>query len=379
MGKRPVRVLHIVPSLSRVSGVASFVYNMNMYHDETRVHYDFMHQAMINGVHMRENRYDEELIASGSKVYTVNSASNDMRRFMREVHEVFSAQGAEYDIVHCHMPNSAFVTLKEAKAVGITNRILHSHLDTSSDKFLHRVRNAPLILAGKRYVTDRIACSEDAGRYLFGTKPFITINNGIPLDKFAYNEQVRSKMREELGIKETDTVIGCVGRFVKQKNIPFGIKVFSQFHKNNPDSKLVIVGDGEQRADVEKQIAMEQLGNDVLLLGTRKDTAKLYSIMDTLIMPSLYEGLPVTAIEAQASGLPCVYSENVSRDTDVTHTGYFLSLDASYSEWAASLEKATRHERLRGNPAILESRGYSAKTSAGILMDHYEQIVRNKK
>lgn len=378
MANNPIRILQVVPSLNRSAGVARVVYNWNRFHDENRVHFDFLHHSSRNGVLLHNKRYDEELKAVGSEVFTVNYAADDLKRFIREVHEVFEKVGADYDIVHCHMPNSAFCVLREAELVGIEHRVLHSHLNNSSDKFLHRLRNAPLNAIGKHYATDCIACSDDAGRFLFGSRPFTVINNGIPLEQFAYDSESRKLLRSELGIKETDPVVGCVGRLVKQKNFPFAVRVFAKFHEAFPDAKMLILGDGDDREELEGIISSEHLSNVVILAGVREDINKLYSVMDVFFMPSLYEGLPVSAVEAQAAGLPCVYSDNVPRETDITGTGTFLSLDADIDKWTKTLENAFNRGRLTDNPVLLEQRGYSAKANAELLMQHYERLMEGK-
>lgn len=378
MANNPIRILQVVPSLNRSAGVARVVYNWNRFHDENRVHFDFLHHSSRNGVLLHNKRYDEELKAVGSEVFTVNYAADDLKRFIREVHEVFEKVGADYDIVHCHMPNSAFCVLREAELVGIEHRVLHSHLNNSSDKFLHRLRNVPLNAIGKHYATDYIACSDDAGRFLFGSRPFTVINNGIPLEQFAYDSESRKLLRSELGIKETDPVVGCVGRLVKQKNFPFAVRVFAKFHEAFPDAKMLILGDGDDREELEGIISSEHLSNVVILAGVREDINKLYSVMDVFFMPSLYEGLPVSAVEAQAAGLPCVYSDNVPRETDITGTGTFLSLDADIDKWTKTLENAFNRGRLTDNPVLLEQRGYSAKANAELLMQHYERLMEGK-
>lgn len=378
MANNPIRILQVVPSLNRSAGVARVVYNWNRFHDENRVHFDFLHHSSRNGVLLHNKRYDEELKAVGSEVFTVNYAADDLKRFIREVHEVFEKVGADYDIVHCHMPNSAFCVLREAELVGIEHRVLHSHLNNSSDKFLHRLRNAPLNAIGKHYATDYIACSDDAGRFLFGSRPFTVINNGIPLEQFAYDSESRKLLRSELGIKETDPVVGCVGRLVKQKNFPFAVRVFAKFHEAFPDAKMLILGDGDDREELEGIISSEHLSNVVILAGVREDINKLYSVMDVFFMPSLYEGLPVSAVEAQAAGLPCVYSDNVPRETDITGTGTFLSLDADIDKWTKTLENAFNRGRLTDNPVLLEQRGYSTKANAELLMQHYERLMEGK-
>ncbi|KAB8287248.1 glycosyl transferase family 1 [Bifidobacterium ramosum] len=370
-----IRVLEVVPSLSRAAGVARFAYNMALYHDEQRVHYDFLHHAIINGQMMHEKTYDQDLLQRGSKVYTVNYAGAGFLRFVKEVGAFFKQHGSEYDIVHCQMPNSAFCVLRDAKKAGIKHRVLHSHLNNSSDKFLHRVRNMPLNAIGKLYATDRLACSEDAGRFLFGNKPFTVIRNGIPIEQFAYNPDRSNRLRAELGIGLDDPVIGCVGRMVKQKNYPFAVKVFAQFLNRRPDAKLVFIGDGTDRAELEQVIHDEGVAASVLLLGVREDIDQLYSMFDVFFMPSLYEGLPVSCVEAQAAGLPCVYSMDVPHESDITGTGTFVDRSADLSEWVKALDQASQENRLVQNPRLLAERGYSVKDNAEVLMQYYEHLM----
>lgn len=372
---KPIRVLQVVPSLNRAAGVARFAYNMDLYHDEDRVHFDYLHHSSIDGLLMHDKTYDKELQEKGSRVYLVNYASRGLSRFIEEVNTFFEEHGSEYDIVHCQMPNSAFCVLRDAKHAGVKHRILHSHLNNSSDHFLHRLRNAPLNAIGKMYATDRLACSEDAGKFLFGSKPFTVIRNGIPIEQFAYDTGINSALRAEYGIPMDAPVIGCVGRMVKQKNYPFAVKVFAQFLRKRPDAKLVFIGDGTDRAELEQAIHDEGVTSFVLLLGVREDINRLYSMLDVFFMPSLYEGLPVSCVEAQASGLPCVYSTDVPHESDITQTGLFVDRTADISQWVTALERAMNGGRLTGNPEVLSARGYSASANAEQLMRYYEQLM----
>lgn len=372
---KPIRVLQVVPSLNRAAGVARFAYNMDLYHDEDRVHFDYLHHSSIDGLLMHDKTYDKELQEKGSRVYLVSYASRGLSRFIEEVNTFFEEHGSEYDIVHCQMPNSAFCVLRDAKHAGVKHRILHSHLNNSSDQFLHRLRNAPLNAIGKMYATDRLACSEDAGKFLFGSKPFTVIRNGIPIEQFAYDTGINSALRAEYGIPMDAPVIGCVGRMVKQKNYPFAVKVFAQFLRKRPDAKLVFIGDGTDRAELEQAIHDEGVTSFVLLLGVREDINRLYSMLDVFFMPSLYEGLPVSCVEAQASGLPCVYSTDVPHESDITQTGLFVDRTADISQWVTALERAMNGGRLTGNPEVLSARGYSASANAEQLMRYYEQLM----
>lgn len=380
MNSQPIRVLQVLPSLGKSTGVARVVYNLYNYIDEDRFHFDFLHHAVVNGVPLRRDSFDSELIERGSAVYTVNYASADLPRFIREVHGLIAKVGQSYDIIHCHMPNSAFCILKEAKKAGIEHRVLHSHLNNSSDSYAHRLRNAPLLMIGKRYATDRMACSEEAGSFLFGRKPFIVIKNGIPLERYKYDPRSSKDLRSEFGIGINDHVIGCVGRFVPQKNYDFALKIFSSFARIDSGCHLVILGGELNGATVVRdalRAKAERLGisERVHFPGVRLDAESFYSMFDVFFMPSLYEGLPVSAVEAQAAGLHCVYSDGVPHETDISGTGEFVSLNAPADSWIKALESAIQRGRVCDSAAALELAGYSAKVNAGILMDQYERIV----
>ena len=371
----PIHVLQVVPSLSRSAGVSQFVHNMSLGIDEHRVVFDYLHHATLNGKPLRDCTYDQELIAHGSRVYTVSYASAGLGQFIKEVEEFFVKYGREYDIVHCHMPNSAFCVLKEAKHAGIEHRVLHSHLNSSSDNALHRVRNAPLIAWGKRYATDGVACSDEAGRYLFGSKPFTVMKNGIVLSNYAYDDRSNASLRAELRIGNSDPVIGSVGRFVKQKNFEFGVKVFAELKRSIPNAKWVILGSGDGMDRV-KAIA-EEFGVDdsIIMPGVRVDVARFYSLFDVFFMPSLYEGLPVSAVEAQASGLRCVFSTGVPEESDITGESRFVGLNEPYAEWASALADAMLVGRDSGAAEKLASAGYSAEANAEKLMRYYEGLL----
>lgn len=372
---KPIRVLHVVPSLATDAGVTSVVYNLTRFSDPSRVHYDFLHHDMNDGVPRHQRCLDDEFESWGCKVYRVNYASLDILRFIGEVKEIFRSVGNTYDVVHCHMPNSAFCTLREAKKAGVGIRILHSHLNTSSDRLSHRVRNVPLITAGRHYANDRVACSEEAGKYLFKGKPFTVIRNGIDLLKYAYNQAARDELRSEYGISGDARVIGCVGRLSKQKNFSFALRVFSGLSKLEPSARMVIVGGGEEEVNLKRLAAELQISSKVVFAGIRTDIERFYSLFDCLFMPSLYEGLPVTAVEAQAAGLPCLYSTNVPNETDIIKTGVFLSLEEPINKWVSILNVQSQHNRIGDATHGLSTAGYSARFNAELMMQHYEKLL----
>lgn len=380
--KKPIRVLQALPSLSKSAGISRFVYNMTVASDEARVHYDFLHQAQDDGVPHHVNRFDEELEASGHRIHRVDYAGHSLRRFIHEVEAVMAEYGSSYDVVHCHMPNAAFCVLREAERVGVAHRILHSHLNSSSDKPLHRLRNIPLNAFGKRYATDRVACSEEAGHYLFGRSAFTIMNNGIPLERYAYDARSEMELRRELGISMSEPVVGCVGRMVPQKNYLFAVEAFSKLMHEIPEAHLVVLGGeingGTSVRDslIERARALD-IDAHVHLLGIREDAERFYSLFNVFFMPSLYEGLPVSAVEAQAAGLPCVYSTGVPPETDIAGTGSFTMLDEPMERWVVALKSALTSGRKANASERLEAAGYSAGANGVKLMEFYERLVRS--
>ena len=369
-----IRVLHVIPSLEKSSGIATFVYNMYRNLDETIV-CDFMHQDWTNNRLIHEDAYDNELAKLGTKIYRVTNPRCDFASFIKDVGAFFNAHGSEYDIVHCHVANAAFCVLREAKKAGIDHRLLHSHLNTSSEHPLRRLRNRPLIAIGKQYATAYVACSEEAGRYLFVNAPYTLIRNGIPLDRFAFDKSKRREKRQELGIPDTAFVIGCVGRIAAQKNHSFAVDVFNEIQAIDSRAFLLIAGDGPLRSALERKIDDLGLSEKVRLLGNRNDVSELYSAMDTFLMPSLCEGLPFSAVEAQAAGLPCVYSTGVPRETDITCTGRFLSLDDELNSWATAVKDAYHSGRFTEATYVLEGKGYSVQGSAYQLASLYRRLI----
>lgn len=175
------------------------------------------------------------------------------------------------------------------------------------------------------------ACSELAGRYLFGNKAFDRgkvkiIHNAIDIEKFKFDEVARKKLRKEFGIKDSTVVIGHVGRFVQQKNHTFLVDVFNEYHKKNLDSKLLLVGSGPLEDEIKKKVERLGFKDSVLFLGQRDDINKLYSVMDIFCLPSLYEGLPVVGVEAQAAGLPTIFSNRISEEVIVSSYAKIVSI-----------------------------------------------------
>ena len=206
--------------------------------------------------------------------------------------------------------------------------------------------------------------------------PFRIIRNGIDLEEYRYRKDVSLELRNILGIPDSAFVIGCVGRVCEQKNYTFAVNVLEKVLEDYPNARLVIVGDGPDKCALEEYITGKGLDRSVMLLGVRDDVNALYSVFDLLLMPSLYEGLPFTGIEAQAAGLPCIYSTGVPRQSDISGTGTFIPLSEGAASWAGTVVQKVSQSRLTGNTEVMEEKGYSALRCAEELMAFYEEAIR---
>ena len=193
------------------------------------------------------------------------------------------------------------------------------------------------------------ACSDRAGEWLFGKKAtkkpnYQMIPNGIDLSRFAFDEKKRFQMRKELFIDETALVLGHVGRMTEPKNHKFLLQLFAKYHSENPNSKLLLVGDGELYEEVKQQCKQLKIADDTIMVGSKTNTEDYYQAMDAFLFPSLWEGLGIVAIEAQANGLPCLVSENIPREALVEESVKVLDL-RSTDEWLLELSKVSAGNR----------------------------------
>lgn len=225
--------------------------------------------------------------------------------------------------------------MSAAKKVGVPVRIAHSHSTMGKGEFAKNMMKLALRPFANVYPTVRFACGHYAGEWLFGKKhDFTVIPNAIELDKFRFDPTVRRETRKELGIAEDTFLIGHVGRFMPQKNQAFLVDVLADLLPNRPKTMLAFVGDGPDKADVQQHAEELGVSDHVLFLGQRSDVNRLYQAFDVFCLPSLYEGLCVVGIEAQCAGLPCLFSNSITREVDLTEASRFIPIE-SPKEWSS--------------------------------------------
>lgn len=324
----PIRVCEFVGNMSG-GGVEAVV--MNYYHhvDRSKVQFDFVVTESSTIVPR------EEMEALGARVFTVPAYTN-LSAFRKASYELFKAH-PEWRIVHAHMNALNVFPLKEAARAGVPVRISHSHSTAGRGETVKNAAKAILKTKANRYPTQRFACSRFAGEWLFGKDvPFEVVYNAIDLGRFFFNAPARARVRASLGLVGNRFVIGHVGRFTPQKNHRYLLEAFSRAAKKRDNLVLLCVGSGEAEAHAESWVAERGLESRVRFLGQRDDVSDLYQAFDAFVLPSLYEGLCLVGVEAQAAGLPCVLSDRITREVDVTGTCGFLPIDDP-DVWADAL------------------------------------------
>lgn len=308
------RVLVVTTTNLGFNGITSVIMNYYRNIDRNKVQFDF---AIAEEIHETIAKEIKEL---GGIIYQLSSRKKKTIKFLKELKKLVKEK--KYEIVHVHgNSGTLYFDIHALKKAGVPMRIAHSHNSTCTHKIIHKLLKNKL----NKEMTCGIACSKLAGDWLFN-KDYVILNNGIDIEKFKFNEQVRREYRNKLNIQDK-FVIGHIGHFSYQKNHEYLINVFSEVVKKKANSVLVLLGDGKLRSDIEDQI--EQLGikENVLLLGKRQDAAELMQAMDIFVFPSRFEGLPVVLVETQAAGLKSIVADTVTRECRITDKVSFFSLD----------------------------------------------------
>lgn len=350
-------------------GIESYMMNYYRNFDREMIQIDFaVHDAGGFGY------YDEEIKRLGGRIYVLPQKSKHPFTYTSCLKKLFKQNN--YKIIHTHMDAMGMWVLKIAKECGIPVRIAHSHntqhLTTNPIKLflLERARKSINL-----YATHRMACSEVAGKWLFGDAPFQIIRNAIDIDKFLYDSVMRKEKRKEWNIQEDEYLIGHVGRFDTQKNHSFLIDVFYKIHQQNSKVKLMLVGEGRLLNDVKLKVRQLGLDKDVIFAGSREDVNKLYNAFDVFVLPSLFEGLPVVAIEAAVNGCICFLSDVISKEVILSDKQMKL-LELSVDKWIDPIIENLTNKRTKALFDVHQS-GYDIKTEARKLQDIYLDLWKN--
>lgn len=329
----PIRILHVLPGLTYCGGMESYLLNYYRHIDRSRIQFDFITHSKV------EPGIRQEIESMGGRVFDWEPFR--VSRFFsirNRVKQFFQEHNGEYNILHCHMANAGFLYFPLAKEAGIKHCILHSHNNRAAAKLSHAIRNYPLLFLANREATNRIACTEAAGKFLFGNKAFTVIKNAIDMDRFAFSKDIRGEIRHSLNM-EKNFIFGHVGRLDPQKNQKFAIKVFAELYKKNPEARLLFIGEGKDGWGLKKLVKELGLQDAIMFLGAKKNIEKYYQAFDAFIFPSLYEGLGIVLVEAQCSGLPVFASaDGIPKDAKVSKLLTFIPLEKGEQYWAKIIQ-----------------------------------------
>lgn len=367
----PVRVAQIMGKML-YGGTESVVMNYYRHIDRDKIQFDFIADSDSKMPIPRR----EEIESLGGRVFIVPPYQN-LNKYVPALIRLFKEQ--KYQIVHVHLNTLNVFSLYAAKRAGVPVRISHSHSTAAKGELKKNVLKYILRPFSKVYPTQMAACSYYAGEWLFGKKKIeqgkVTIfPNAIELDKYKYDETVRAEVRKELGV-ENKFVIGHVGRFCFQKNQDFLIDIFEKIYEQNPNVVLLMIGDGEDMERIKEKVKQYMENSAVQMPGTCMDVRRLYQAMDVFVLPSRYEGLPVVGVEAQASGLPCVMSDQVSREAKILETTVFVSPNVSLDDWTSSILRLAENGARKNTAKEMRKAGFDITIEARKLEEFYMKLL----
>lgn len=366
--QKPKRVLHFQGRMGK-GGAETFMMNAFREIDRTQYIFDFV----IYEDYQEVRPYHEEIKDLGGEIYVVPNPNRNMIRYVKEVKKLFHQH--HFDIVHNEIFFGGGINLWLAKKAGISQRIAHSHATTDGkgNRMPYRAIRPVFQKMMMENATDFLACSHEAGIGLFGeTQPFIVVPNGIDLSHYQNIPQSKIELRKRLSLPADSFVIGHIGRFEEQKNHRFLLNIMERIVRDYPDTYLLSVGTGSLEEEIHRLADQMGISEQVLFLGEREDIAELMKVMDAFVLPSLYEGLPMVAIEAQAANVKLVLSTEVSPDTVLSENVHFISLKDSLEQW----ESVIMSPPLGNNP-LPKLAFFDRKNTAKMLEEIYCKGRRN--
>lgn len=362
----PIRVLHCGLT-KNIGGIENFA--MNLYRNIDREYFQFDFLLSCTG----SIPFEEEIQEMGGKIYRrMRSKRDGLLKANRSIEDALKEEKWRAFHMHTLFKNFSQPVVAASKAK-IPNVISHSHcagdMHAFQESFYYRISS----LVGERLIVDKstklLACSDSAGKYMFGDSDFEIINNGIDTEKFKFSKDIRCDVRRSLNLGEK-FVVGVVSHIGKIKNPEYVVEIFRSVFSRNSNSILLWVGDGELKPLVEKKVKEYNLEKSVMLLGLRTDVSELMQAMDCLILPSFSEGLPLVCVEAQAAGLPVFLSTGVPKTAKIIDTVEFLSIEEQPDVWAEKILKTVGKQRFDTTSEIIKA-GFDIKQTARRMEEIY--------
>lgn len=357
----PVRILQIVTNMS-YGGLENFIMNNYRNIDRTRVQFDFL-------THFEGHQdYEEEIEQLGGKIYRIKKFNPLNKAYINELNGFFASHN-EYKVIHCHMNCLSGTILKAAKDNGVPVRIAHAHTVIPKKMNKEYILKSMLKKSIPMYATDMFACGENAGKFVFGNSNYKIISNSINTEQYIYSSERSEKQKSLLGL-DGCFVVGHVGMFREEKNHAYLLELIKYMTGQDDNVRLLSVGNGPLFEDIKKEAVAMGIADKIVFTGGRSDVADLMQAMDVFVLPSLFEGFPLTLVEAQAAGLPCITSDNVPEECKLTDKYVRLSLDDPMEKWIKTIYSFKNTER-KNNRSVIENAGFDIVTNAKKLEDFY--------
>ena len=362
---KPKRVL-ICGLTDNKGGLETYIMNIYRNIDRRKLQFDFLYGE--NGT----VAFSDEIKKLGGHIYHIPRKYKHPIRHFLLVRKLFKENNYEGLYFQCNVKLRTIELFKLAKKYGVKKRVIHSH-NTKKEK-----RNKIILFREwytsklyDKYCTDFFACSKAAGKWMFNNRKFSVVNNCIDTDVFKYDEICRDALRNSLKIKKNTVVLGTVGKLDYQKNPEFMVEVFNFYHKMNPDSIFIHIGDGIQHEKIQRMVESYGLSDSYYLKGLLSDVSNYLNAMDIFLLPSRFEGFPIVLVEAQSVGLPCVVSSNVTKESKITDLVNYKEINSPKS-WAYEIEKIQKKYSSRTDKSeIICEQGYGIKKLADMIQGYF--------
>lgn len=366
MMSQPIRVLQVIGQMDR-GGAETMIMNLYREIDRTKIQFDFV-------VHTDQKcAYDDEIMSLGGKIYSLPRFNGINIVKYQKAWKNFLSKHSEYKIIHGHLGSTAAIYLNVAKKYGLFT-IAHSH-NTSNEVTLKGKLYSIFTYPTRNIAHYFFGCSKPAGIDRFGsrvvnTSNFKILNNAIKTKEFSYSIHTREMKRTDFNLNKR-FVIGHIGRFNIQKNHAFLIDIFKKIHDENNNVILMLIGDGELRESIEEKVNTLGLKDSVIFTGVRSDIPELLQAMDIFVFPSLFEGLGIVTVEAQAAGLKCIVSDKIPEEAYVTDLVEVLSLKNPVEIWAEKILKYVDGYERTSTYQKIKGKGYDISDTTIWLQEFY--------
>lgn len=363
---KPKRVL-ICGFTGNYGGMEAYIMNIYRNIDRTKLQFDFLYP------YEDKMAFSDEVLKLGGHIYHVPGRKKSLIKHYILLRRLFKDNDFEGIYYQCTRKLRTMQVFKYAKKYKVKYRVIHSHSSNSiNTSCIDKIRVKFVEKQYKKYITDFFACSENAGKWMFGDRNYSVINNGINTNLFKFNKDSRNLIRKKERIPEDAIVLGTVGRLSQEKNPMFFIPLFIKYLEKHPNSYFLHVGGGEQLEKLEKKIKEFDLQEHFILKGKQENVYDYMNAMDVFLLPSLYEGFPIVLVEAQSTGLMCISSSNVTESSNILGLVRYCSIDR-INDWLETLENElidninNRHDRSED----IEKCGYGIKQLAERIQEFF--------